>query len=69
MLLSKKDNIYSDNLPFLCAEPVLLQDLVFAPETPYKKYYKWLTFAGDNISKSVANIIMKFSVVRFYMKR
>ena len=36
LFLNKKDNIYSGNLDFLCAEPVLLQGLDFAPEIPCK---------------------------------
>ena len=36
LFLNKKENIYSGNLYFLCAEPVLLQGLVFAPEIPCK---------------------------------
>ena len=36
LFLNKKDNVYSGNLSFLCAEPVLLQRLVFAPEISYK---------------------------------
>ena len=69
LCLNKKDNIYSGNLSFLCAEPVSLQGLVFASEIPYKQYYKSTTLAGDDISKPVANMIMKFSVICFYMKR
>ena len=69
LFLNKKDNIYSGNLSFLCGEPVLLQGLVFASEIPYKQYYKSTTLAGDDISKPVANMIMKFSVTCFYMKR
>ena len=69
LFLNKKENIYSDNLSFLRGEPVLLQGLVFASEIPYKQYYKSLTLAGDGISKPVSNIIMKFSVICFYMKR
>ena len=69
LFLNKKENIYSGNLSFLCGEPVLLQGLVFASEILYKQYYKSLTLAGDDISKHVSNIIMKFAVICFYMKR
>ena len=36
LFLNKKENIYSGNLYFLCAVPVLLQSLVLAPEIPCK---------------------------------
>ena len=68
LFLNKKENIYSGNLSFLCLEPVLLQGLVFGPEIPYKQYDKSPPLAGDDISKSVADIIMKLLVISFYMK-